>query len=127
MSRATRNYLKTFRKHAGLTQRDVAYLAGLKNESSVCRIERSSRLPNSEAVLAILVIFRCPIDSVYTGHVQEVERMVISRAKKLYRTIDPRHATPLELHKRTMLKAISEGRVPAEQTALWTNIKTGEN
>lgn len=74
-------------------------------------------------MLAILIIFRCPIETVYAGHVHEVERMVLSRAKKLYRTIDHNNATPTELYKRSKLRAIIEGRPPVEPPALWTDIR----
>lgn len=39
------NYLRTYRKKLGLTQREVAFLLGCHSGAKVSRYERSARIP----------------------------------------------------------------------------------
>jgi transcriptional regulator with XRE-family HTH domain len=41
------SYLRTERKRAGLTQKEIAFLVGAKNRAQISRFERLRRLPTS--------------------------------------------------------------------------------
>src|SRR2546421_227517 len=49
------NYLRTYRKRSGLTQREVAFLLGSKNGAQLSRYEKQRRLPPLRTALAFVV------------------------------------------------------------------------
>jgi len=55
-----RNYIKSHRKRAGLSQPDVAFLLGNSDETQVSRYENDRRLPPLEVALALQEIFKVP-------------------------------------------------------------------
>ena len=46
------NYLRTHRKHSGLSQSDVSFLVRLKNKAELSRYERNVRAPTLRTALA---------------------------------------------------------------------------
>jgi transcriptional regulator with XRE-family HTH domain len=61
------NYLKTYRKKAGLTQGEVALLLGNHNGAQVSRYERRKRLPTLRTALAWEAIFNVPLSELFAG------------------------------------------------------------
>ena len=61
------NYLRAHRKRAGLTQREVAYLLGLKARGPVCAIEKQHRMPLLRTALALEAIFDVPAGELFAG------------------------------------------------------------
>src|SRR5437879_2031593 len=54
------NYLRTYRKRSGLTQREVAFLVGCRNGAQVSRYEKRRRLPPLRTALACEAAFGVP-------------------------------------------------------------------
>lgn len=74
------NYIRMFRKQAGLSQDELAFLLGWKSGSGISRFERGRREPTLEVLLAMEAVFGVPIRELYAGRFQKVERSVKERA-----------------------------------------------
>ena len=109
MSRKLENYLRTYRKRAALSQDEVAFLLGCRNATKVSRYERFDRKPALETALACKAVFRVPVEDLFAGIYQKVERVTSKRARLLARKIS--RATPenMATRKLEILKAISSG------------------
>ena len=94
MSRFPRNYMKTYRKRAGLTQRGLALLLGCCEEKRITRIERSLRKPDLEIALACQVVFGVLPHELLPGAYALVEQEVNFRAHRLIEMLEARKVTP---------------------------------
>jgi transcriptional regulator with XRE-family HTH domain len=61
------NYLKTHRKHSGLTQCDIAFLLGDSDGAQLSRYEKHHRIPSLEIALAFESIFKTPVAELFAG------------------------------------------------------------
>jgi DNA-binding XRE family transcriptional regulator len=61
------NYIRTHRKRAGLSQRELGSLLGYSDEGAVARHERSKSLPPFLIAVAYEVIFQKPISELFPG------------------------------------------------------------
>jgi transcriptional regulator with XRE-family HTH domain len=77
------NYLRTYRKRSGLTQGEMAFLLGCKDAGQVSRYERRRRLPTLRTALACASILRVPLEKLFAGVQQEVDREASERFPKL--------------------------------------------
>lgn len=77
------NYLRTYRKRAGLTQRELAFLLGLKARGPISEIEKRRRVPLLRTALALAVIFRIPVEVLFSGMCECIASEVDGRAEKL--------------------------------------------
>lgn len=76
-------YLRTYRKRSGLSQDDVAFLIGSANANNITRHELHSRTPDLRTAFAYEVIFRAPLEQLFAGLYQKVEKETIARARLL--------------------------------------------
>ena len=81
------NYLRTYRKHAGLSQAEVALLLGTRSGTKVLRYERWSRQASLRTAFAYEVIFGAPARELFAGTYQEVERATAQRIADLTRRL----------------------------------------
>ena len=77
------NYLRTYRKRSGLTQREVAFLLGSKNGAQLSRYEKHRRLPPLHTALAFETIFKIPLPELFAGLRESVGRETSERIEKL--------------------------------------------
>jgi len=95
------NYLKTYRKRAGLSQDELAYLLGCADGAKVSRYERRARQPSLETILAYRSFFRADTSDLFAGLYEKVEKKTKRRAQTLARKLakeenpDPRTAQKL--------------------------------
>lgn len=61
------NYLRTHRKKAGLSQRELSIILGYGQEGSVCRHERFQTMPSLQAALSYEIIFGVPVSEIFVG------------------------------------------------------------
>jgi transcriptional regulator with XRE-family HTH domain len=61
------NYLRSYRKRAGLTQREVAFLLGCQNGAQVSRYEKRRRVPPLRTALACEAVFGAPVSDLFNG------------------------------------------------------------
>ena len=71
-SRKLPNYLRTYRKRAGLSQEEVAFLLGCQDGHKASRYELRKRKPNLETVLAYELIFGTPARELFAGVFEDV-------------------------------------------------------
>jgi transcriptional regulator with XRE-family HTH domain len=74
------NYLRSFRRRAGLTQDELAFLLGRKSGTHVSRYEQGRRAPSLETLLALEAAFGVPVRSLYRGKFETVDSTVRERA-----------------------------------------------
>jgi transcriptional regulator with XRE-family HTH domain len=110
MSHALHNYLRTYRKRAGLSQEEVAFLLGCEDRATVSRYERQVRQPSLTALCAYELILGVPTQELFRGTYEKVGQQVARRAKSLARRhLSP--ATPALVHRRKLdlLRRIASG------------------
>ena len=98
-SRKLENYLRTYRKRAALSQREVAFLLGCRSGSKVSRYEGFGRQPNLRTVLAYEALFGVPPRELFAGVYRQVERDTVRRSRALARKLSkrPDRLTPFKL------------------------------
>lgn len=100
------NYLKTYRKRAGLSQAEMAYLLGSRDGTCPARHEGFIRTPSLETALAYEVIYGTPVKELFAGMYARAERAAARRA----RVLEKRLAAGRRLSFRKV--AILGGRAP---------------
>ncbi len=82
-----RNYLRTYRKRAGLSQQEVARMVGLKSAATLSRCEWGHRLPSLQTALAFEVLFGVPAGELFSGAFETVGRITEERLQALEATL----------------------------------------
>jgi transcriptional regulator with XRE-family HTH domain len=77
------NYLRTYRKRSGLTQREVAFLLGCRNGAQVSRYEKRRRIPPLETALACEAVFGIPVSELFGGIHERASKRVERRLLEL--------------------------------------------
>jgi transcriptional regulator with XRE-family HTH domain len=81
------NYLRTYRKRAGFSQDDMAFLLGCRRGPKVSRYECFQRSPALPTAFAFEVIFRVPTRELFAGIYEQARRTAIRRARVLHRRL----------------------------------------
>ncbi len=77
------NYLRTYRKRAGLSQRDLAFLLGVRARGPVSEMEKRRRMPLLRTALALEVIFGIPAGELFAGMRESTASDIDARVDKL--------------------------------------------
>lgn len=88
------NYLRTYRKHSGLSQSEVAYLIRLKDKSDLSRYERSARQPSLRTALACQEVYGKPVSELFAGLNDSVARDSRNQMKRLRTRLQANVAAP---------------------------------
>jgi len=99
------NYVRTYRKRAGLTQSEVAFLLGCRWRTKVSDYEYFKRRPSLETLFAYQLIFRTPGDELFPGVFTEVERETQKRVRSLIEKLYARRPTAKRQRKLESLAA----------------------
>lgn len=83
MSQRLSNYLRTYRKHQGLSQEDLAHLLGSGQRSNVSLHEKGERVPGLEKALTYAAALQVPAEELFAGTYEKVESQVAERAREL--------------------------------------------
>lgn len=83
MSRILPHNLRSARRRAGLSQRDIAALLGDLTVSKVSRYERLRRLPPLRTALAYEAILGKPVSELFSGTARAIHASVERRARQL--------------------------------------------
>lgn len=100
------NYLRTYRKSAGLTQAEVAFLLGCGTTGQVCRYEHFTRRPSLQTALAYEAIFRTPIRTLLGGEFRKAEKRLRQRAKHLIANLSKLPPMAATLRKLAILRRL---------------------
>lgn len=84
------NYVRTHRKRAGLSQRELGLVLGYDNEAAVSRHERLRSLPPLLIALGYEAIFRVPVSEMFAGLHEVVEQAIEGRLAELERNLQHR-------------------------------------
>jgi len=76
-------YLRTYRRHAHLTQGSLAYLLGASTGVKVSRYESGNRTPSLETGLAYEAALGVPVCTLFRGRYEEIAEQVAKRRRKL--------------------------------------------
>ncbi len=90
------NYLKTYRKRAGLSQEEMAYLLGSRDGTCPARHEGFIRTPSLETALAYEAIHGTPVRELFAGVYERAEREAMRRARVLRKRDMARGKLPIE-------------------------------
>jgi transcriptional regulator with XRE-family HTH domain len=103
------NYLRTYRKKLGLTQREVAFLLGSHSGAKVSRYERSGRIPSVRTIFAYEAIFQKPARELFAGIYARAERETLRKIRMLVSRLRNRQESPVLARKIAGLRAVVEG------------------
>ena len=87
-----KNYLRTYRRKAGLTQQEIAFLLGRKHSAQFSRYEKYHHVPPLHMALAYEAIFRVPVSKLFAGVSDTVTREVDGRIDALKASLQERKA-----------------------------------
>lgn len=110
------NYLRTHRRRNNLSQRDIAYLFGIANRTSVARYEGGSYTPSLTAALGYELLFGVPAGELFAGEVTKVESIIRERLPELIRRTE-KEASPEDSHKLSFLRAVAERLAQHDETS----------
>ncbi len=100
------NYLRTYRKHSGFSQEEVAFLLGCNSRHQVSRFELSRRTPRIQTLIAYGVVFQISTGELFGGLYQEIEEGVCQRARSLAARIHAGKPDQTTTRKLAVLRAI---------------------
>ena len=84
------NYLRTYRKHAGLSQREIGHLLAYSDEGAVSRHEQSKTLPPLLIAMAYEVIFQKSVAELFPGMRETVKITVEQRMLRFEESLEQR-------------------------------------
>lgn len=102
------NYLRTYRKRAGFSQDEMAFLLGCRRGTKVSRYECFKRLPELPTAFAYETVFRVPVRDLFAGIFGQARRVTIRRARALYRKVGADAHGRLTAQKLMALKEVLE-------------------
>ena len=99
MAQRLKTYLRPFRRRWGLTQRELAFLIGIKNGTVISRIEGLKQAPRLSWAVACAVLFDKRALELFPGLFAEVHEDVLRRATELYEELqgNPSKTTRVKL------------------------------
>jgi len=103
------NYLGTFRKMRGFTQREMAFLLGCHNSAKVSRYEHSRRVPSLDTIFAYEAILGCSSRELFAGIQERAERQAMHRVRLLRRRLERQSRNPILTRKVEFLRSVVEG------------------
>jgi transcriptional regulator with XRE-family HTH domain len=103
------NYLRTYRKKLGLTQREVSFLLGCHGGAKVSRYERSGRIPDLKTIFAYEAIFQKPARELFAGIYDRAERETLRKVRQLVSRLRKRQESPVLARKIAGLRAVVDG------------------
>jgi transcriptional regulator with XRE-family HTH domain len=107
MQRKHPHHLRSHRRRASLSQRDVAFLLGVRAISKISRYERYAMLPRLETALAYQVIFGRPVAQLFGGTYDVIRAAIRRRASRLAQAKFVGSTIGFESRRKGSLQAIS--------------------
>jgi DNA-binding XRE family transcriptional regulator len=113
MSKPLNNYLRTHRKLSGLTQTEVAYLLEAESAQTISRFEHGTQLPHLDQAFALETLFATPLDELFIGLHDDIERRTQNHAYLLTRMLADEPNDEIKVQKLRTLQQIYQ---PALET-----------
>lgn len=77
-------YVRTNRLRSGLTQKELAFILGVKTRTFISYLEGRKREPKLETAFALYIVFAVEAVDLFPGLFAETDEKVIARAYDLY-------------------------------------------
>lgn len=101
---------KEYRKRAGLSQAEIAFLLGGRSGSKVSRYEHGARRPSFETVIAYEVILHAALSDLFAGMYRDIEKQTRRRAGRLIQKLQSaRCEDPRVIQKIVLLRSLQGG------------------
>ncbi len=78
-----RNYLWTYRKKMGLSQKRVAHFLGLNGPNDISRWEHGVKVPNLVNLLKLEIVYRVPVAFLFGDLYRRLKEEIRGREEKL--------------------------------------------
>jgi DNA-binding XRE family transcriptional regulator len=78
-----KNYLRTYRKKLGLSQRQAAVIVGLKSAATLCEMERGDFMPSTRDCIAFGVLYKRSFRELWPTVNCEIEAQIDQRIRLL--------------------------------------------
>ena len=75
--------LRAYRKSAGLSQRELALLLGLRSQSVISRYELQNKCPSFETLIGCEWLFKVSARDLFPGLAVQMQNRVAGRTKRL--------------------------------------------
>ena len=105
-SSALPNYIRSFRRGACFSQRELALLVGCSVHTSVSRLERFQTTPDVTTAIGIAFVFGVPLERLFPHLIEDTEDAVARRAYRLLQALEQAEPTVDVLRKREVLSTI---------------------
>ena len=76
--------LRKYRKSAHVSQRELAFLVGMRSQGVLSEIESGIKRPGTSTAISCELVFGVPMREVFPGLHTQVERDVLANARRLY-------------------------------------------
>src|SRR6266700_1819325 len=87
MAERLKTYLRPLRRRWGLTQRELAFLIGVKTHSAISQIEALKGYPSLAGAIACSIIFDTPSLELFPELYAKVYAAVLDRSDELYQDL----------------------------------------
>ena len=111
------NYLETYRRRAGLSQQEVAFLLGAQSGAKVCRYERLWERPQLQTLLAYEKIFSTPVKELFAGASEKTDAITIKRAQALIGQLEANELNAVTAQKLAFLKTLVAAPEPRHENS----------
>jgi len=75
-------YLKTYRKRAGLTQKQLALLLGVGCDTTISKLERRAREPNLKIAVGCQILFGVRAEDIFPEVFSRIGQEIETRARQ---------------------------------------------
>ena len=106
MSHKLKSYIRTYRRRYGLTQKDLAFLLGVKDSAKISKYEKFKKMPGLETALACQALFGVPVAEFFAGVYEQIEKKTSKRAGILQRKMQKTKSSRLSARKAEFLRAV---------------------
>jgi len=110
LAQPLKNYIRSARKRAGLSQDELAYLLGGRGAKLVSRYERFERAPRLEAALAFEAALGEPASELFAGTFDSAREKVRHRARVMELQMRRNRRSTLTARKEATIRKILERR-----------------
>ncbi len=83
-----KNYLWTYRKKMGLSQKRVAYFLGLNGTNDLSRWEHGVKAPNLVNVLKLEIVYRTPVAFLFGDLYKKLKKEIRGREEQLKKDLE---------------------------------------
>jgi len=104
------NYLRTARKHSGLSARDLAQLLGHRTSASVSRYEGFARRPTLATAILLELTLGVPLPSLFPRLYEESQAKVAARALVLLKRLEAQSRARSQATRLRHVRALTGGR-----------------